>query len=375
MTADSSKAADAWEERRVSPAWWLLSVVVHGAALAALLLLIPEHDATKPEEKVQTISEAKIEEVTEQVKDIQAERMEAKVDRIREIQKEMEGIRGRKEEQFHALTGAVAEFAPDRALAAEQTAAERMAETLRGFDEMGGSMPGEIEQVFAVQGDTPTREQFETTRHALRRRQEALKLLQVSAGEAQKAALQKLAFAQVDFQPAVEAQKAAVAAQEAANGGLDAAIAQAGGLYKTIEAFTRRVSATGGMQSKLGKAETAEAQRREALERANAEIEKETAAKATDEPQVKGKSANSLRKVQSKAARELESAATKLASARTESETASARLLAETQELKALFTDLHRQQMDAAALQKSAGEAQQRAIAALRQHVKPSSAP
>lgn len=245
MTAGSS--SETWFEPKPPRfgRWVAVSILAHVAVFGGLLLLVSgENESTKPEKKL-VVSEEKIAEVTEAMKDLQAAQLKVKLDRIREIQGELIAIRDRKRDKFGEFAVAVGEVAPENAVDFQKTALAKMKDVvgklgalLSQMDEVERTL-GELARAGTLEERQPLSTSLDQLLTAARKQQDALKLAQIASSEAQQVALKRLGFTGAKFEAAIAAQRQVLEIQGQADAQLDAAAAERKVIGNLIEELGR----------------------------------------------------------------------------------------------------------------------------------------
>lgn len=133
--------------RRTSPLWWLISLLLHLAAFAALVTLTPLKNVIIPppptleeaeQNRIERMEGEKVETAAEQIREIRTEDVRLNVEDLKSIRDEMAAIEKIKQEEFEKATGKKMEPPPpmdEKALAKLKTEADAKHKELEKLDE------------------------------------------------------------------------------------------------------------------------------------------------------------------------------------------------------------------------------------------------
>lgn len=204
--------------------FWIGSLVVHGALVAALFYVVPlrQLDVGKKSDGGTSLSSAKISALAEDIRAREARELDRHLEDLREIKHDLEEIEREHLERYNELAldlsknlpadlnSAIIEVlrAQDAALAAQSDATANL-DTLEAAQAAGRAAPSDEEKRAAIAAVAAARQQL-TAAH------EAGKNAQTAAAFAQTRIAQQMGFGSDSFAPAVAAQAEAAALQSSA---------------------------------------------------------------------------------------------------------------------------------------------------------------
>jgi len=205
--------------------WWVVSAVIHGMVLLALLWFTPLRTIIlQPGETVPletTANADRIEEVVAEIRDHQAEEIAFEVEELLDITDTLEDLREGKLEDFDQFAESLAKEAPnetlaaqDEALKAQQEALAKLAEAQQAADEATRTQADaeKAQPAAATAALDKAKKAQQMAQSAHKKARDA----QSRADEAQTKAAQMLAMLDETMKDALDVQKQAIAAQSTA---------------------------------------------------------------------------------------------------------------------------------------------------------------
>lgn len=145
-SAPAEKAA----RKRKSPAWWVISLVVHGALLGLLLLIFPYREFVKPaareKQAAPLVNQKTLEQTAKRVEEKQAEEMARKLRELAALRTDIQSVEVKQRTAHAAFATTITEISPALATNLAGTARGQLSEYLalqKGEDEAWAAFQAE----------------------------------------------------------------------------------------------------------------------------------------------------------------------------------------------------------------------------------------